>query len=191
MAKAKTEEELDAELDAAAAEAEAELAEDESDEPRDGAGDKSDERAPQKIRGRPGRKRKNHEPHISASARLSEDGGDQAKLFATKDLATIWNMVVNQAREQGMPAEAIGISVKKLGLGPIPSAEQDMATINGELVMGDEHKSPGEALVEYITHVYHMPTARSAKLYKCRFWYRTGTRNRIAAPEGELRLGPP
>jgi hypothetical protein len=193
MAKAKTEEELDDErFDAAADEAEEELSESEdgSDEPRD-AKDGSEERAPQKIRGRPGRKRKNHEPHISASARLSEDGGDQAKLFATKDLATIWNMVVNQAREQGMPAEAIGISCKKLGLGPIPSGEQDMATINGELVMGDDHMSPGEALVNYITHVYHLPTARSAKLYKCRFWYRTGTRNRIAAPEGELRLGPP
>jgi hypothetical protein len=189
----KSDDDFEDRLDAAAAKAD-----DPSDRPRT-LGDASEERRPQTIRRRPGRPAKprldehgNPRPqHLSVSSDLAVGNTPEAHGMRTKDLATIWNMVVQQARDAQLGPEAVAIGVKKLGLGPIPSGEQDLLPINGELVMGDDQTSPGEALVQYITHCYHLPTAKTAKLYKCNFYYRAGQRNRVAAPQAELRLGPP
>lgn len=189
----KSDDDFEDRLDAAAAKAD-----DPSDRPRT-LGDASEERRPQTIRRRPGRPAKprldehgNPRPqHLSVSSDLAIGNTPEAHGMRTKDLATIWNMVVQQARDAQLGPEAVAIGVKKLGLGPIPSGEQDLLPINGELVMGDDQTSPGEALVQYITHCYHLPTAKTAKLYKCNFYYRAGQRNRVAAPQAELRLGPP
>jgi hypothetical protein len=175
----KSEEEL---LDEAAAEAD----EDETEETA--PVDKSD--APR--RGRPKRKRKKERGgRVSASGDLATGESTEARAIASKDAAVIWDHVLEEARKTGRSPELIGISVKRFGLGAYPSEAQDLQMINGELVMGDERTSPGDALVRYITDVYHLTTANSPKLYKLSFHFRIGTRNQIAAPIAELRLGHP
>jgi hypothetical protein len=181
----KEDDDLEAELDAAAAAADAE---DELPE------DASDRLKPQIRKGKPGRKRK-HRPtgefSESKSNVMAFGEHTEARAIASKDAAVIWDAVLQQARESNRPPELIGISVTRLGMGAFPSEAQNLNQINGDLVCGDEHTSPGDALVRYITDVYHMPSAKSPKLYKLGFHFRTGTRNQIQAPVAELRLGDP
>ena len=187
----KSEAELDAELDAAAEAAEAAEGADEEPEFEDA----SDRLKPHMPKGRPGRKRKRAAPtgetHVSKSSDLAEGTSSKARAIASKDAAVIWDAVLEQARKDNRPPELIGISVLKLGIGAFPSEAQNMNMINGDLVCGDEHTSPGDALVRYITDVYHIPTSNSPKLYKLSFHYRTGTRNQIQSPVAELRLAAP
>ena len=189
MATKEQEEELEAELDAAAAEAEG----DEEDESE--IGDASDRLRPQVKKGRPGRKRKrvngNGEGNVTKSSHLSEGTDTRSQAIASKDAAVIWDAVLEQARRDNRPPALVGISVLKLGIGAYPSEAQNMNMINGDLVCGDEHTSPGDALVRYITDVYHIPTSDTPKLYKLSFHYRTGTRNQIQSPVAELRLAAP
>jgi hypothetical protein len=154
--------------------------------------DKSDRRAPPRIgRRRPGRPRKNPTPYATQYAKRMIEGTSEATMFASKDLVTIWNMVVDRAREEQLGPEHIAIGVKRLGIGPMPSGVQDLTPINGDQVMGDENTSPGEALVNYTIYNYHLPTARGPKLYRYHFYYRTGQRNQLSAPIAELRLAAP
>jgi hypothetical protein len=183
MAKVEDDDDLEAELDAAA---EAADAEDEVPE------DASDRLKPQIRKGKPGRKKKYRPGTVEAKSNVMAFGEHtESRAISSKDAAVIWDAVLQQAREQNRPPELIGISVTRLGMGAFPSEAQNLNQINGDLVCGDEHTSPGDALVRYITDVYHMPSAKSPKLYKLAFHFRTGTRNQIQAPVAELRLGDP
>ena len=193
-------EDLEAKLDADADEADAEE-EEEEEEPTRSSSPPPPARAaapplrPPLVSAPFVRKRRKHKrPNAKLDGHSSQmtvglDGASRA--YADRDVGAIWEDVLTRAAEQECSPERIAIRIKQRGMGQWPSPPADMGTISGADVVGDDSTPPGIALVNYVTDVIHLPTAKTPKLYDISFSFRAATRNQINAPHAELRLGSP
>ena len=83
--------------------------------------------------------------------------------FDPRDVMTAWPETLDAAKAQGMGPEYLGIRIQRIGEGMHPTKPTWMDTIDGEQVCGDENLSPGQALIEYVTNVVHLPLKSPAR----------------------------
>jgi hypothetical protein len=106
-----------------------------------------------------------------------------------KNALVVWPRILEEQAALGIPADQIGINVKRYTVGPQKREAMTMAPLDGSLVCGGDGQSPAEALYDWIVNYYHL-TYTNPAMYQLTFFYRLGHRGAIPGV-AELTLDSP
>lgn len=119
-----------------------------------------------------------------------EEGGPPR----TKDVVALWNYACGVLAQQGMSPGDVFISCARYAIGPVKAEnlKTQMSAIDGAHVAGDEMRTPGQMLEDFVTEVYH-PYAHGPSRYTFQWFYKSAYagRQNVAVNQGELILAAP
>jgi hypothetical protein len=100
----------------------------------------------------------------------------------TKDALVVWpHIIENVLKPKGVGPSAVMFSAERVGIGPFPSDSIPVGRFDGEAVAGEATVSPGDAIVNYVTEVFHLGRRNQGPaIYKLRcYWKSKGDTIRI------------
>jgi hypothetical protein len=100
----------------------------------------------------------------------------------TKDALVVWpHIIENILKPKGVGPSAVMFSAERIGIGPFPSDSIPVGRFDGEAVAGEATVSPGDAIVNYVTEVFHLGRRNQGPaVYKLRcYWKSKGDTIRI------------
>ena len=111
----------------------------------------------------------------------------------SKSVLDRWPDVIDHLRELGFGPDNCQISVHRVTLGPVASPPTEChPMISGEQVIGGGSLTPGEALVNYLTDVFHMTQPYPARyVLGFRYKQRPAGKTNYVICTAEYQLGHP
>ena len=131
-----------------------------------------------------GRPRKPAQPQLPTAGTVGAPAVDLSKKDDEwpKDIPGLWMRTLEWARSEGRGADTFVLWVYQMR-GALGTPTRMAPAIHGDQVSGNEAISAGEALIEHLTDIYHMPSTTEAASYRIEIQVRaTGSKVRTSEP---------